>query len=355
MEKNNEIHIHDIEKLVSIIDSFYETEHFSDGWAICTFPNKPNMERIRYLLETMLMDDINILSLSDIYDLKNIFAENMVVHLRQKLAIEECFEDNFEFKIFIQKVFNKYNSLGEHLKKLELLSDIQQKLKNTLTNKEFDIQKFREIIGNKYKIIMFLWNKTSPLVVLDSNRWQAFCVDILNNTILHECWNSFEKWYSLGDSKILIFDKKVKFDFDTLKEEISVFDIKNNNLSTWDFLHYLKAKYNIKTDVSTFASSKEFKEYLEYEVSIISKNDLNINLLLWSMNRIGFVKTKKKIFIINNIWNIIDAWMFDDYESPKKGEGLYKDKKALHILVSDWSTKKVLVTNGDEFDMFDVN
>lgn len=355
MEKNNETYIHDIEKLVSIIDSFYETEHFSDGWAICTFPDKPNMKRIRFLLELMVSDDIDVLSLSDIYDLRNIFTDNIIKYLRHILDIQDCFEDTFEFRVFLQKVMVKYTALKEQFKKLELLSDIQHHLKETLTNEDFDSKKFREVIGNKYKIISFVGDKKSPILVLDSNMWQVVCIDLVHNKVLHECWNYFEKWYSFGGKKIFIFDKKIKFDLDTLKKEIGVFDIKDDNLTVLDFLYTLKEKYHVQADFKILSTVSEFDSFTKHPISVIRANDKNIDVILLMLNSVGFEKTKKMIFTSNKIWSFRKIWVFDAYSAPTKIEGLYRGKEAINMTVFEGNNKKILVTNGDEFDMFDEN
>jgi len=355
IEQLQEVNLKHIDTLTKIIERCYDIEHFDEDWRSFTYPDKPNNWRVRFLLETIMTNNIENFAPWDIYDLTNIFSDKVMKYLKEYMEMDNYFNDTTEFKIFLQKFFGKLMLLGNYIIKSELLADIKEKLVNNLLPGNIDIKQFRtEMESENYKIITIIGDKKSPICLIDTNKWQLFFVDVIKNKILHECWNTFEKGYAFGDKKNFIFDEKKKFDLHVVKNEIIAFDIQNSDATILDFFQYLKEKYTIQTDLSIVKSFAWLEDILQQKIAGINGNEFAIESLFFIMNFINFAENKKNIFVSDTTWKTIKLWSYTDYKTPSKIHNWYKDKEAVQIEVKDGNSYRVIVTNWEEFDSFNV-
>lgn len=77
----NSLNLNFLDKLVDLIESFYDEKHISEDGVVFTFDNKTNINRVRFLLELFWLNDVNDLSLSDKKELLNLFSSDILLYL----------------------------------------------------------------------------------------------------------------------------------------------------------------------------------------------------------------------------------------------------------------------------------
>lgn len=351
MEKLNEIKTQDINKLLTIIERFYDIEHFSEDWTMFKFGNKPNIDRLSFLLETIIVYNTDT-SLQDKKDLINIFDTNLIEYLYEFLNLESYLNDNIEFRIFLQDFFEKIDVVKKDIEKWDMLMKIKRNLKSNLEHVDIFKQNFGE--NGDMKILRRFWTSRQPIFLIKSKNWELFFVDMINAKIIFECWNVFEKWYSFGENKLFVFQKELDFDFDIFKQEAKEFDIKNNDVKIWDFLELLEEKYNVKKIVDIKSRFKERDKFVEQDLNAVFVNENIFKALFFIVNNLCFKEIKKQIFVNNKFGNIIDLGLYDDVWIPWKIKNWYKDKEAIQISITQWDIEKILITNGIDYDIFDI-
>ncbi len=353
MKKIDKIRIKDINKLVEIIERFYEVEHFSENGTPFTFGDKPNINRVRFLLEGIIEWNAQNYSLSDREELFGIFSRDMIKYLNEFIEMENLINNNADLGIFLQDFFNQMSKAKKSFERSDMLRIIQKSL---LSN--FGLwNNFKKQVGEEWKITLIkkLWNENNPIILVKSEKSELFFIDILNNNILFECGNVFEKWYAFGWNKIFIFSKNINFSIEEFRKEIENFVLQNNNANIWDFLDHLKVKYWIQDNMDLKKISGGKDNFFDQNIDISLEYETVLKSLFFIITNARFFMKKKQIFIENELWKLFELWLWDSLEKPSKLKELYKWDEAIQIPVVENNSKKIIVTTWTSWDIFDVD
>jgi hypothetical protein len=103
-----------INKLVDFINDFYEEDHMTKDGATFKFGNKPNMTRIRFLLDGIINGQTEDFSLSDKKAVMETFSHDIMQYIRKCVEIE-ALVDNRDFLLFLEDFFVKIDKLTQDI------------------------------------------------------------------------------------------------------------------------------------------------------------------------------------------------------------------------------------------------
>ncbi len=343
-----------ISKLVDFINDFYEEDHMTKDWAIFKFGNKPNMTRVRFLLDGIINGQTEDFSLSDKKTVMETFSRDIMEYIRKCVEIE-ALVDNRDFLLFLKDFFDKIDKLMQEIVKWDVLSAVRLSLKSTL-GEPIAVTKAQIEKDWSYKVNAIVGKAEEPIFLIKKKEWwELFFIDIKKNTILQECGNELEKAYSFADEKFFIFNKSIQRKESMLKNEATALNAKNSDATVKDFFDILIQKYNIPGDI-TKLPIKNRDVLLEQNLYVMMDDETNVlKQVLMVLNMLNFLPNKKLIVFNTNQGKLINLWLYDTYEIPTKIKGGYESKVGIQIPVVEKGVHKIILTNGEKFDKLDLD
>jgi hypothetical protein len=209
METSNSINQAHVDEILDLINSFNYDEHINDEGIAYRRENKPNMSRVKMVLEDLLFNRGENLSFSDQQFLMEIFSLNFNEFLKEHYSIIGQVQDKDQMLIFIQDLYERIH--GQMRAKYEIkrvIFTIQQELlKNTsekLSPKNLQAALKKNSAG---KIVESYANQKASYALIKTNDSNYYRMDISNNKVLQSCGESLEKAYSFQDNKIFVFEQ----------------------------------------------------------------------------------------------------------------------------------------------------
>jgi len=336
-----------ITKLVDFINDFYEEEHMTKDWAIVS--NKPNIARIRFLLDGIINGQTEDFSLSDKKAVMKIFTYDMMKYIKKCIEIEVLM-DNRDFLLFIEDFIIKIDKLIQEIIKWDVLSAVRLSLKSTL-GEPIAATKAQIEKGWSYKVDAIVGKTEEPIFLIKKKKWwELFFIDVKKNTIVQECGNKLEKAYFFADEKFFIFNKSIQRNKTTLKNEATALNAKNSDATIKDFLDMLKQAYTIPGDI-TKLPIENWNVLLEQNLYAMMDDKTNIlKKMILVLNTLDFLPNKKLIVFNTNQGKLINLGLYDTYEIPTKMKEWYESKVGIQIPVVEKGVHKIILTNGEKFE-----
>ena len=354
MEINNlKVNQAHVDKLVSIIERFYETDHVSDSGTTYTFTNKPNIQRVRFLLEGMVNNQTEDFSVFDKNELLSIFSWDIFKYIQEFMTLNSMINEDKAFLKFLQDFFKKMHSLEQDAIKWDLLRIVKNCL-DTVLQEPIDTAKKQIEKWWLCKVISVVGKSDAPILLIQSTKkWELFLIDAKSNQIVKDCWDALEKKYAFSGQKLFIFNKITSRNKEKLSKLAEEMNIKNSNATIKDFLVALKNTYGIHQDVINIHIA-EREELMQQNLDIAIESKQIIPALIEIFQIVNFLPKRKEIVISNTEWEIIDLWSYEAYTAPTKIPAWYKNKDGIKIPVTEKGTNKIIVTNGEKYDIFDM-
>jgi len=324
-----------------------------DG-ATFKFGNKPNMTRIRFLLDGIINGQTEDFSLSDKKAVMETFSHDIMQYIRKCVEIE-ALVDNRDFLLFLEDFFVKIDKLTQDIIKWDVLSVVRLSLKSTL-GEPIATTKAQIEKDWSYKVKAVVGKTEEPIFLIKKKEWwELFFIDVKKNTIVQECGNELEKAYSFADKKIFIFNKSIQRNESTLKNEATALNSKNSDATIKDFFDMLRQEYNISKDVTTLPI-QNWDVLLEQNLYVMMDDETNVlKQILMVLNMFNFIPNKKLIVFNTNEGKLKNLWLYDTYEIPTKMKEWYESKVGIQIPVVEKGVHKIILTNGEKFDKLDLD
>jgi hypothetical protein len=349
--KSRLVAIHHVGKLVSIIDRFFDTEHFSEDWVAFVFSDKPNMHRVKFLLEEIVTGNRENLSYGDKKDLFWFFSEEVVNYLFAFVNMDSMVNDNMEFRIFMLEFFRKLSALEHDVDKEGMLYAIKHSLLDTFQS-PVDIKK--QIEQNWLVKVKRLISNSSLKALVQIVEGNFFFVDLKEPSVLIEWGNALEKALTFSGNNVYIFRKDIPLDRNLFSRELQLFDLQHTDAKISDFLSYLKEHHGVEQIIS-IDGLEQAQQFFDLEVSVFLQKESMVRMLYSLLAMTQVVLKKKNIVLENTAGELSMIGLYDDVMVPNKVAHGYYGKDAITFTVRQWDKEQQLVLTWSGADSFDID
>jgi len=250
METPNSSNQAHIDEILELINSFNYDKHINAEGISYTRENKPNMVRVKMVLEDLLFNKGENLSFSDQQFLMEVFSLDFNNFLKEHYSIIAQVQEKDQMLIFIQDLYERIHGQmrSKHEIKRVIFTIQQELLKNTsekLSPKNLQVALKKNSAG---KIVESYIDQKTSYALIKTNDSNYYRMDITNNKVLQSCGETLEKAYSFQNNKLFIFEQHGVQTKEQVKSLIERFLVVSNDTSLKSFILYLEEQYDIKKE-----------------------------------------------------------------------------------------------------------
>jgi len=320
--------------------------------------DKPNISRIRLLLEDLLLNRWWNLSMGDQNFLMDIFSIDLRIHIKEHLNIMSHIKNIDKIEVFIMDVFDKVHfRVRTQYEKKNILFAIKQIFTEYNGIQQVSPKVLQKALEKKYagKIILSFSQWETLYAIVKSNDNQHYLIDINNNKIAQYCGDDLEKSYIFSENKIFVFKQPIIKSKEQIKMLIEQFILISKEGTLQAFFLFLKEQCNVnyeewtKERFNTLNNEVQMADIYEQKWEIFS-------VLVQQLLHYGNVATGNKvIFTLNTQGSFECLGTWKSIEKPILLKDTYKNLPGIQLPVLDQNDKKhLLITNGIQHDTFDL-
>jgi len=344
-----------INELIDIINGFYDDEHISEGGTIYHMWDKPNIDRVRLLLEDLLLNKGKNLGISDQKFLMDIFSSDLKFHIREHLNIISNINNTDKIESFVIDVFDKVHfRLRSQYEKNNILFTLKQAL-TTNTNQSLSPKVIQKALEKKFagKMILSFSKWETLYAIIKSNDNNHYLVDLNNNKIIQTCWENLDKAYKFDENKIFIFDQRVLKSKEQIQMFIEQFLITSNDGTVKSFFLFLKDQLNADYQWYLMKQIETLDDEIELADVYEQKWEMFSLLIQQLLNYGNVIAGNKIVFALNNQWDFECLGTYKATEKPNLLKENYKNLPGIQLPVTGQDNKRyVIVINGIQHDTF---